>query len=453
MKFRNRVKTTGVVVAAAALIAACGGSGQGADTQGEDSGTTVRLTLWHAANEQNLFKESLAEFTKKTDIKVEIVQVPSESYFQKINAQITSKTLPDIFWCTHLNASPQALGRQGVLYDWSEYESGDAPGAKDTGIDFSKFAPGVLDLFHRPSGELYAIPNEVNTYGFFYNGDAFKEAGLPVPTVDWTWDDFYTAAEKLTEKNASGKTTRYGVQNAWSLLESAIGVSMYSVSNGGASLAPETNWVGVKEMSADPKFIEGAQRLNEAIENGYITGPDFEAPNALGAFANGDIPLLHGGQWNASAFFQAKPKFEWGYVPMPAGTDAQVAPSESNGFCSPKDLENPEATWKVISWMLTDAFNYAYEKSSVAPIAYIPGSQGYFKSFDNQGDAGQSIKTTVEQELNNPNKMGTLLLDPWAAKVGNLDTTLWKPAISGKKPLEPSIQKYIDGINGLIATG
>lgn len=451
MMFGKRSRVALAVLATAALIAGCGGSGQGADTQGKTDGGTVRLATWASPTDLALLKQTFAEFTKKSGIKVELVQVPSANYFQKVNAQIMSKTLPEIFWCTHLNASPQALGRQGVLYDWSSYEKGEGPGAKDTGVDFSKFAPGMLDLFRGPNKELYAIPNEVNTYGFFYNAEAFRKAGLPVPTVDWTWDEFFTAAEKLTTKDASGKTTRYGVQNAWGLFESAIGVSMYSVSNGGKSLAPEANWIGVKQATADPKFLEGAKRIHDAIENGYITGPDFQAPNALGAFANGDIPLLHGGQWNASAFFQTKPKFEWGYLPMPKGTAAQVAPAESNGFCSPKDLKNPEAAWKVISWMLTDGFNYAYEKSSIAPIAYVPGSQGYFKSFDKEGAAGKSIRATVEHELNNPNKMGTLFLDPWAAKVGNLDKTLWNPAIGGKKPLDPSVQQWIAGVNKLIS--
>jgi multiple sugar transport system substrate-binding protein len=451
MTFGKRSRIAVAALAAVALVAGCGGPGQGADTQGQSGNATVRLATWAAPSDLALLKQTFAEFTKQSGIKVELVQVPSANYFQKINAQIMSKTLPDIFWCTHLNASPQALGRQGVLYDWAKYENGTAPGAKDTGVDFSKFAPGMLDLFRGPNKELYAIPNEVNTYGFFYNSDAFRAAGLPVPTLDWTWDDLFTAAEKLTVKDGSGKTTRYGVQNAWGLFESPVGASMYSVSNGGQSLAPEHNWIGVEKVAPDPKFLEGATRIHDAIQKGYITGPDFQAPNALGAFANGEIPLLHGGQWFASAFFQAKPKFEWGFLPMPKGTATQVAPAESNGFCSPKELKNPEAAWKVISWMLTDGFNFAYEKSAIAPIAYVPGSQGYFKSLDAGGPAGKIIRTTVEQELNNPTKLGTLFLDPWAAKVGDLDKVWWNPAIGGKKPLEPSIQKWVDGVNNLIA--
>lgn len=449
MRFLRRptVRLTLIIAAVLALVTGCGG--QGAGTQ--QSSGTVRLVTWANVADLERLKTSLARFSEESGIDVEVVPVPSANYGQKINAQISSKTLPEIFWCTHLFGSPLGLGEEGILYDWAEYEKGTAPGAKDTGLDFGKFGPGLLDLYRGSEGQLYGIPNEVNTYGYFYNAEIFREAGLPVPSADWTWDDLYTAAEKLTVKSANGRTTRYGLQTAWGLMSSPIGVSMYAVSNGGKSLAPQPNWIGVTELSTDPAFVEGARRLSEGIKHGYITGPEYQVPNAVGAFANGDIPLLHAGQWEATAFFQNDPGFEWGFAPLPRGTAGQVAPAESNAFCSPKELKDPEATYRVISFLLTEGFNEMYRESAIAPIAYLPGSQGYFENLASQGPAGQNVRATVELELNNPNKLGTYFLDPWTAKAGDLGTKLWNPTISGKKPLEPGLDEWRDAMNKVIA--
>ncbi len=448
MKHSTRGRLAGLACAAilASALLSCAG-GQGAATNDDKS---VTLMTWASNKDLKLYEASLATFTEKTGVRVNLVQVPSANYFQKINAEILSHTLPDVFWCTNINGSQQDLARQGVLYDWSAYADGTAKGARQTGLDMSRFAPGMLDLFRTPDGKLYGIPNEVNTYGVYYNADLFRAAGLPVPTADWTWDDMFTAAEKLTQKR-DGKTTRYGMHTAWGLLTSPVGLSMYSVSNGGASLAPQKLWVGVDKLEADSTFMEGARRFAAAIGSGYITPPTFNAANTEGAFINGDVPMIFAGQWISSGFFAAKPKVEWGYVPLPKGSAGQVAPAESNAFCSPKQLKDPVSAWKVISWMETNAFNEAYKEDPIAPIAYVPGSQGYLDNLAGQGPAGRSVKATVEQELANPNKLGTAFLDPWSGKAGNLTTTLWNPAISGKKPVDTTVATWIADVNALIA--
>jgi multiple sugar transport system substrate-binding protein len=435
----------GIVLSA---LAACAG-GQGASTSDDK---TIKLMTWASNKDLKLYQASLEKLTDTTGIRVELVQVPSANYFQKINSQILSHTLPDIFWCTNINGTQQNLARQGVLYDWSAFANGTAKGAKGTGLDMTKFAPGMLDLFKTPDGKLYGIPNEVNTYGVYYNADLFRKAGLPVPNADWTWDDMFTAAERLTRKS-NGKTTRYGMHTAWSLLTSPIGVSMYSVSNGGASLAPQKLWVGVEKVSADPTFMAGARRFADAIKAGYITGPTFNSANTEGAFINGNVPMIFAGQWISSGFFAAKPKIDWGYAPLPRGSAGQVAPAESNAFCSPKQIKDPESTWKVISWMETHVFNEAYKEDPIAPIAYVPGSQGYLENLEGQGPAGRTVRATVEQELANPNKLGTAFLDPWSGKVNNLTTTLWNPAISGKKPAEATVTRWVAEVNALIGAG
>lgn len=440
---RSRVAAMLVAGLAASTLAACSGfSGGGSSDSGKDT-KTVKLMTWASPKDRQLYQKSLDKLTKKTGIKVKIVFVGTAAqYAQKVNSMVLSNTLPDIFWCDNLNASFQPLAESGKLFDWTSYLGRD-------GLSKSKFSPGYLDLY-QVNGKQYGVPNEANTYGVFYNADLFKKAGLKLPSASWTWDDLFTDMQKLTIKKGS-KITRYGMQTGWGDLYDPVGLSIYSLSNGGQGLATQHVWKGVSKFSVDPQLVAGATRWANAIKNGWVTNPEFTGASTWAAFINGQVPMAWGGQWNAVPIFDAKPKEQWGFAPMPKGSASQVAPLESNAFCSPKKLKNPDATWQTISWMLTTVFNDSYAKDPVAPIAYAPGSQGYFANFKAHGEIGAQVDGTVQQELQNPNKVGTAFLDPWAGKAGNLITSLWNPMLEGKKPVGPTLNQYVTEVNKLIS--
>ncbi|QDP95275.1 sugar ABC transporter substrate-binding protein [Microlunatus elymi] len=442
------------VLTVTALTSCSGFSGGNGSSDSNDnssaSAKTVSLMTWASPKDRKLYQDSLDKLTEKTGIKVNLVYVGAAAqYYQKINSMVLSNTLPDIFWCSNLNASFQPLAASGKLYDWTPYVNGTASGAKSAELDKSKFGPGYLDLY-QVDGKQYGVPNEANTYGVFYNADMFKKAGLSLPTADWTWDDLFKDMKALTKKNG-GKVTQYGMQTGWGDLYDPVGASIYSLSNGGNGLASEHLWKGVTKFTDDPQVAAGLKRWNQAIANGSVTGPEFTGQSTWSAFANGKVPMAWGGQWNAVAVFNTKTDMNWGYAPIPRGSSEQFAPVESNAFCSPSKLKNSDATWKVISYMLTDVFNDAYAQDPVAPIAYLPGTTGYFENLKTHGAIGNGIVTTVQQELKNPNKVGTGFLDPWAGKAGNLNTSLWNPMLEGKKPVDPTLKDYVDQVNKLIA--
>lgn len=450
------ILAAGLVTAAAACSGFSGGTGGGDNNSGNGGGsgpTTVSLMTWASPQDRKLYQASLDKLTQKTGIKIKLVYVGSGAqYYQKINSMVLSNTLPDIFWCANLDSSFQPLAASGKLYDWTSYVDGTAAGSKKAPLDKSNFGPGYLDQY-QVNGKQYGVPNEANTYGVFYNAEMFKQAGLKLPSANWTWDDLFTDMQKLTVK-ANGKTKQqYGMQTGWGDLYDPVGLSIYSISNGGHGLATERTWKNVSKFSVDAQLKEGASRWVQAISSGEVTNPDFTATNTWAAFINGQVPMVWGGQWNAVAVFDGKPKMSWGYAPIPRGSAAQIAPLESNAFCSPSGLKNPDATWQVISYMLTTVFNDAYSQDPVAPIAYVPGSKGYLDNLSSHGAIGKQVAATVQQELQNKQKVGTGFLDPWAGKAANLTKSLWNPMLEGKKPVGPTLNEYVDGVNKLIKAG
>lgn len=52
----------------------------------------------------------------------------------------------------------------------------------------------------RIDGRLYELPTVVMAYPISYNKAQFEAAQLPLPKSNWTWDEFQTAAARLTKK-------------------------------------------------------------------------------------------------------------------------------------------------------------------------------------------------------------------------------------------------------------
>jgi multiple sugar transport system substrate-binding protein len=422
-------RTAALLVVAGLALAGCGG---GSDDAG-GGGKTVSYMTWESVATNAALDKSMA---KMQGAAVQREESPNADYAQKLASLIMSKKAPDFFWCS--NSQEQNLAAEGLLYDWSSYLK------KGDGLQEDKFSPGSLDLWRSTDGKLFGIPTLANTYGFFYNKTAFEKAKLKTPAIGWTWDELYADIAAL--KRTDAKTTP--LVNAWPLLQSVQGVSAYSVANGGAPILDKP--IGAKQLQADATFRAGAERIAKAIAAGEMTNPDYDGSNAVAKFANGGIPLMFGGQWLHQSITQNKPKFDWGYAPWPVGTSKSVQPIETNGVCSPATLKDPDTTWKVISYMEVTGFNETMKEQPIAPIAYEPGSKGYYEALQGGDAAAKSIAATATYELGVKDKFVTQFLDPWSTPAGDIVGTSWNPALAGKKDLKTGIDGTVDGINKLI---
>lgn len=436
MKKRSLVAGLAGLVATAAVATACAGPvGDDAAAAGQ---TTITYMTWESNETNRAIDRSMQKFSESSGFTVQRKQSPNADYAQKLASLIMSKKAPDFFWCT--TGQAQNLAAEGLLYDFSDLL------AAGEGLQEDRFSPGSLDAWRTTDGKLAGIPTMANTYGFFYNKDAFDEAGIPVPEAGWTYDDLFDTIAEL--QDAFPKAKQKPLVTQWQLLTTVQGVSAYAVANGGEPFADAN--IGVSQVQADPVFREGAQRFADAIAAGQMTEPDFDAGNSAAPFAKGAIPLMFGGQWLQQTIQQNDPKIEWGYAPWPEGSEASVQPIETNGVCTPATVADPEATWQTISYLDGPGFAEAMKETPIAPIAYEPGSTGYYEALE-AGDAGdQSIAATVKYELAADDKFLTQWLDPWATKAADIQTTSWNPALAGKKDLDAGIDSTVTGIQQLI---
>src|SRR5690625_4907272 len=91
---RRKGRVLLLAILASTAVVACGDS-SGAETEGSDSPT---LTMWTLESEPNRVartERNLAEFTKKTGIKVDLVTIEETNVGQAVLTNAASGTLPD----------------------------------------------------------------------------------------------------------------------------------------------------------------------------------------------------------------------------------------------------------------------------------------------------------------------------------------------------------------------
>ncbi|MGP9539318.1 ABC transporter substrate-binding protein [Brachybacterium sp. AOP43-C2-M15] len=422
-----------------------------AGVSGDDLGpgtTPQTLLCWANPEQLALFEKTLEAFTEESGIEVTVQSVSGGEYFNKINSMNTSNSLPDVFWADNNSGVVSPMAANGRLYDWTPLLDDPPEGAE---LDLDDFGPGYLDLF-TVDDKVIGMPQEVNVDGVYYNKRLFEEAGVDLPSPEWTWDDLFDAAESLAVTEG-GKVTRYGMQTGLPTITDPFGASMYSMSNGGPGLAGDasTTFRGITSIEAGPEFREGAQRFVDSVKAGGMNGPDFSTQNTIATFMNGEVPMMYGGQW-FTGFYGEALKDDWGFVSMPQGSSGSVSILQGNAFCSPVDLPDPLATWKLIHYMLTTGFNEAYAEIGITPLAYTPGSEGFFTYMENKAEAeagyGEVI-STVRAELENPNKSGTTFLDRWANRAVDVTKAVWNPMLNDKTPVDEAVDDFVSQLGAL----
>ncbi len=55
-------------------------------------------------------------------------------------------------------------------------------------------------------GKQYGLPREATTMVTIINKELFQKNGVPLPSAEWTWDDFLKAAQQMTKGDGTQKT-------------------------------------------------------------------------------------------------------------------------------------------------------------------------------------------------------------------------------------------------------
>lgn len=340
------------------VLSACANNSEG------ESGGENTVKVWvHTSKEEpegKVMQDTIDQFNElyAGEYKAEIDFIPRSGsgggYEDKINAAITTNTLPDVLTLDGPNTA--AYAKAEAIVPIEEYITNQE--------DFlpSIIAQGTYD------DHLYAIGYSESGVGIYYNTKMLEDAGVNVeelPTVDhpWDWDEFLDLLKKL-QKKYDGPVVDMGFNDKSEWLMYAFAPFLWS--EGGEIVSEDgKHAVGVFD---NEKALTTLKFIQSLIENEYST----ISPSENG-FETGKYPLKFSGSWTMQVLEENYQDVEYGIMPYPTSprTKELVSPSGSWQYAMSTTAKNKEAAGKLIDFMVsTDATAAISLGNSVLPPRY-----------------------------------------------------------------------------------
>lgn len=342
------------------LLNSCGG-----DSAEDDGRITLRYMRWGLPDEIEAERKLLKEFeAQNPDIKVVVEYTAWSQYWTKLQAQMASETAPDVFLLggTYLYDYEHAAQLENLL---PYVEQGSS-------VNLDDYFTAPVELFQFNDG-MWALPRDCNTIGIYYNKTLFEENGVPLPTVDWTWDEFLSAAKTLTiDKNNDGRKDSFGYLASFESME--VHWISWVWQNGGQVLNAEKTECVLDQ----PESMEAMKWFGDLV-NEHKVSPDTAQASTFGSnmFLTGRLAMSSEGSWMMRAFKQAE-GFEWAVVPLPKGKTS-VAPVNGLGNAMYAKSKHKEAAWKLIAFLSSETYqkNLAQSGTSIPAMKSIAYSDDY----------------------------------------------------------------------------
>lgn len=322
MRSKTIQKTLGlmaVTLLAGAALIGCGKSDNKA-SKGSDKDVTIWVNCSDETPEGKAWDKIGNKFNaeNKKGYKVKIEYIPRSGsgggYEDKVNAAITTNTLPDIISLDGPNTA--AFASSKVIAPLDDY-------LKDANMD------DVLDSIKQQGtydGKFYAFGFSESGVGVYYNKKMFQEAGIDLttlPTLDkpWTWSEFQDVSAKLKDK-FNGPAIDIQLANADEMLTYAYTPFIWS--NGG-DIVNEDGTKAEGYFNAK-KSVEGLQFIQDLVKKGYTTNTPVKK-----GFETGKYPMLLSGSWTMADLAANYKDIDYGILPYPVSdtTKKLVSPTGS----------------------------------------------------------------------------------------------------------------------------
>ena len=315
-----------LVVVALILLAAQPGLAQ----------TTISFMFWGAPGESDLWFEMVERFNEKQNgIKVEPLHTP-QGYEEKLVTLIAGGVTPDVVL---VEEEPYiTFARAGAFLDLTDRFERD--------LDPREYNQVAL-RFQNVDGRYYALPWDIGLGIMFHNTTLLDEAGLSLPPVDLTWDEFLENALKLTrDRNGDGRIDQWGTMVA----PGFRGTSIYFIWGSGGDLVDDPanpTRVTVTESAA----LRGLQFITDLVHRYNVApAPGTPQPN----FVRGNLGMLRNGTWAFAQYRTSITDFNWDVTYWPRHSDVP----QSGGYLGPDNIaigsttQHPDEAWEFVKFVI-----------------------------------------------------------------------------------------------------
>ncbi|MFC8597755.1 ABC transporter substrate-binding protein [Isoptericola sp. NPDC057191] len=419
------------VAAVALTLTACSGGDDAAEGDAAVAATDAQAEITYAIwdeNQKPAIDQNIKDFNKTyPNIKVTVDLTPYQQYFTKLQTQGESRTLPDVFWMNGPNV--QLYAANDLLEPIT--------GLTDSGeIDPSKY-PDALNQLYTFDGTQYGVPKDFDTVALWYNKALFKQAGVDLPTDDWTWDEFKAAAgeisDKLSDKGVYGVVTELNGGGQSSYYDSILQAGGHVISDDGTTSGYD-----------DPASIEGLQLWADLIADG--ASPNVQQlsdtkPNVW--FNSGKAAMFWSGNWSVGEMKDSPNKDDFGIVRLPKGPEQRATVIHGLANVVAADSEHQEAANAFLAYLGSEEAQRTQAEMGVANPAYTGTQQAFVDSVPSFG-IQVFLDSADEMSFPYPISQNTAA---WNA----LENELLPQAFSGERPVEEVAKELADSMNEELA--
>jgi multiple sugar transport system substrate-binding protein len=394
-------------------LAACGGGDSGDSNDAADvevsiggpyTATELQVNIWD--NNQLAGLQQIAdEWTETSGVKVNINVVDWDNYWTLLEAGASGGEMPDVFWM-HSNTAQLYMENDQLL-------NLDAFIEADSAIDMSNYYEGVTNLYNS-NGSQYAIPKDHDTIALLYNKALFDKYGVDYPTDEWTWEDLYEAAKKITEAGKADGV--YGMamntsnnQDGWYNLIYDYGAQVITDDHKGTT-------IGSDEGKAAMEMVRQILTVSAPQTVVAETGTD-------SMFMSGLTAMITQGSWMINSFYTAENSSDYAWAMLPyADTNGNGTCDEGErysaynglGWAASKSTSDPNAAWGLISYFCSETGQKEQAELGVTMGGMLGVSDAFADAFP-----GMDVSAFVRAE-----EEGDLFFRPYTRK-----TTVWEDKI------------------------
>ena len=331
----RRITALAMGAVAALALAACTG-GSGSKPSSTQSGGVVQITLSHGYTdvEAKAVTAQVATWNAShAKIQVKLVfNGGNDGALQKTLASLAAGSSPDIAY--EYGSSMAALAGRSQVVDLSNR-------VKDSSFNWTDFYSFERDAA-TSSGKVYGVPALVDNLALVYNKKLFDKAGLAYPTESWTWDDFRTAAKKLTDASRKQYGWAYVADGSEDTTWRWLAMLWQA---GGDLVSPD----GTKAAFDSPAGLKATQLLHDISVTDKSVYLDQGNGNYLNLFNSGKIGMLWTGPWDLSSI-NSDVSYGVQILPAAEGTHSSIA-GPDNWMVFNNGAAREQAAWTFLTWL------------------------------------------------------------------------------------------------------
>lgn len=307
----------------------------------------LRVTCYTDGNECDVLKTLGAEFTASHPATtVAVDQVSYKTILESLPVQLAAGNGPDIARVTDFGTlAPYLLDIRPELPDAGYWEE--------------NFGPTLAWM--RPSATdrgIYGLLSQLTITCLFVNTSLFEQAGVDVPNVKATWDDWAAALQRV----AKATSTPYGM--AWD--RSGHRFAGPAISYGAAYFAPDGTPAvvdaGFKAMAT--RFVRWNADATVERDVWAATGGGYR--DAFEEFANGKVVAYFSGSWQLNRMQkEVRDAFDWHAVPNPCGPAACTGMPGGAAYVALKTTKHPKEVAAFLDYLASAP---VYRRMMVATV-------------------------------------------------------------------------------------